>query len=114
MKGHVDHREYLLRPNVNDGKAQFVVYGQNNQHWLTSNTSLINNTWSHIAVTCGDNKLNMYINGTHDSNLTASSITLNQKSRNLAFGRLGESNYEYFNGSIDEVRFTTVFYLATT
>ena len=95
MKGHVDHREYLLRPNVNDGKVQFVVYGQNNQHWLTSNTSLSNNTWSHIAVTCGDNKLNMYINGTHDSNLTASTITLNQKSRNLAFGRLGESNYEY-------------------
>jgi hypothetical protein len=47
----------------------------------------------------------MYINGAHDSNLTASTITLNQKSRKLAFGRLGESNYEYFNGSIDEVRF---------
>ncbi|MBT3636085.1 MAG: SUMF1/EgtB/PvdO family nonheme iron enzyme, partial [Opitutae bacterium] len=104
MKGHVDYREYLLRPVIGTGQASFVVYGQNNQHWLTSSSILENNKWNHLTVTSDGSMLRMYLNGTFDANMSSPGITFKQNTRPLAFGKLGQTNMEYFNGSIDEVR----------
>ena len=97
--------EYLLRPNSGDGKVTFAIYGQNHTHWMGSNRALKNGEWSHIAVTCDGEQLNMYINGEQDANLSVPGIAFKNISKKLAIGRLGESNLEYFHGSMDDIRF---------
>lgn len=86
----------------NSGRPYFV--GENND--MTGTVAINDNNWHHIAVTYtgGTNgTVAMYVDGVLN---ISSTKTLNTSNGKLRMGRRvdGGANFEYFNGTIDEVR----------
>lgn len=59
-------------------------------------------SWTHLVMTKAGNTLTLYVNGAAVASTTFSG-TVNTSNGNLAIGRTGSSNTDYFNGQIDEV-----------
>lgn len=70
---------------------------------ITSNSTLLANTWYHIVVTADGTTLRIYINGIEDKN-GAQSITPFNSSTDLTIGGLTGSAVNSFDGQIDEVK----------
>lgn len=68
---------------------------------LTSSFNLERDMWHHIAVTYGDGRLCLYVNGKLDSHATG---TGNIKSSNEPM-YLGTNGTSYYKGNIDEIAF---------
>ncbi len=58
--------------------------------------------WTYLVLTKAGTTLTLYVNGTAVASATVTG-TVNTSTNILAIGRLGSSNSEYFNGSVDEV-----------
>lgn len=78
-------------------------------HPLYNNTlrsePLLLNTWYHAAVVRNGNTVTLYLNGISQGNVTVSG-SARSSSNQLALGRYGEYNGNYFNGWLDEIRVT--------
>lgn len=74
---------------------------------LASAATITGTNWHHIAVVRNGNTVSQYINGTADANtLDLTGYTPNIGAYKVAIGRIGETVYAYWNGNIDEFRFS--------
>lgn len=63
------------------------------------------NTWYHAATVRNGNTITLYLNGVTQGSIVVSGAA-NTSTSNVALGRYGEFNGNYFNGWLDEVRIT--------
>lgn len=73
---------------------------------VTSTATITDTNWHHIAIVRSGNSLKIYIDGINDGTRDVTGITANNSSYKFAIGRPGEFNGVYFNGWIDEFRFS--------
>jgi hypothetical protein len=81
----------------NLGSAEYVG------SWTFSSQAIQVDTWYHIAGVWDGQAMRVYINGVQDSAISAA-VTVTSGSHDVYFGDFFESNYEKFNGKLDEVR----------
>jgi gliding motility-associated-like protein len=75
---------------------------------LSDSTIPIDQCWTHYVFTYNNGNWKMYLNGVLvDEDLTQSSF-ITQSTGGLAIGKKGDSNGDFFNGSIDDVAFYNV------
>ena len=70
-----------------------------------SSTAVTLNTWTHVAGVRDGSTLRLYVNGVQTAT-SALIYTVNTSSSNLGIGNAGDSTSYYFNGYIDDFRFT--------
>jgi hypothetical protein len=108
MKGGNDAstpRQYYIRPRQVEGRVQFVVHDlDDNDNSASSEDTLANGIWYHVAGTYDGQFIRVYINGVLEDEDDEGQFTIQTSDGILAFGRLGEISAEYFDGKIDEVR----------
>jgi hypothetical protein len=100
---NADHsfRAYLNASNVKFGICQSATVTD------AASTGTIGDTnWHHIACVRDGNTLRIFIDGTADGTADVTGKTANNSSKKMAVGRLGEYDGYYFNGWIDEFRFS--------
>lgn len=73
---------------------------------LTGATSPSTGQWYHVAVVRNGNTCTLYLDGVSDGTLDMTGRTINNSSNQISIGRFGEYNGNYFNGWIDEFRFS--------
>lgn len=108
MKGGNDDstpRQYFVRPYQGDNRFQFVLHdNDNNINSASSDGTLTNGVWYHIACTYDGQFMRVYVNGILNDEDDEGQFNIQTSSGILAFGRLGNVSAEYFDGKIDEVR----------
>jgi hypothetical protein len=62
--------------------------------------------WHHVAFVRDTNTLRLFIAGVADGTADVTGVTVNNSSNNFSIGRQGEIDAAYFNGWIDEFRFS--------
>jgi hypothetical protein len=104
-KGANPPRQYLLRPERNTGRVQFAIHDDDqNAYYADSTNPLSNGAWHHIAGTYNGSTMKVYIDGYEDGSNSIGLVTIASSIHPLAMGRLGNMDYEYYQGSIDELR----------
>ena len=95
---------YSFRFNMTYGGRIWVGWEYNNNHLCetTSNNSLKENEWAHIAVVVDNNKLNLYINGEKAANVTSPDYSGIGGFGDLVF--LADPYYSAQNAVYDEIR----------
>lgn len=68
--------------------------------------SINNSNWHHLAFVRNGNSMKIYIDGINDGTGDVTGISVYDSSFKFAIGRPGEFNGAYFNGWIDEFRFS--------
>lgn len=101
-------RQYYLRPYLDRGTAQFLIHDLNTDYSESSEDTLMNGIWYHVAGTYDGNVLKIYVNGTLQGTDTLGSVSIVESSEVLAFARLGSIDAEYYQGLLDEVRIWNV------
>ena len=71
--------------------------------YLTSHTSLADNTWNHVAVTYNGSQVVLYINGAVDGSVSASGSLDVSNNETTQIGKSPEAN-QYFSGAVDDAR----------
>jgi trimeric autotransporter adhesin len=86
-----------------------VSSGASGSRILTFSSGTVSaNVWAHVYVTYDGSTLRTYINGTMDVVTGSGSITVGSGSTDVGIGQSLISGYEgYFNGLIDEARFSS-------
>lgn len=95
--------EFSIRTDL---KMQVLIESSGGGSWqaiLVSNTALIANTWSHIALIYDGLVTRLFINGVLDDNFTNNNFSYRNISNTLYIGSGGDGN---FNGYIDDLRIT--------
>ena len=72
----------------------------------TSSTAVTDTNWHHLALVRYGNAITLYLDGNNVGSGSCSGITANNSSYKMAIGRCGEYNGLYFNGYLDEFRFS--------
>jgi len=102
--GGGEPRQYYLRPRKDDGRLEFKLHDLNDEDkGESSDSSLTNGLWYHVAATYDGAVIRLYINGQH-ADSDSESVTIQVSDQPLAFGRLGSVGAEYFSGIMDEIR----------
>ena len=78
------------------------VYQSTTEKGITAGT-IISNQWNHIAFVRDNDVLKSFINGVLQGTLSITGA-VNNSSNQLSIGRLGESDGNYFNGHISNLR----------
>ena len=105
MKGGNPPRQYFIRSQKNTGLAQFAIHDSFDQlHSVRSGEPLVNGTCYHVAGTYDGTFLKLYVNGVLSDVDSIGTVSIQQSSDPLTFGRLGGIDAEYYNGEVDEVR----------
>lgn len=87
------------------GKVQFYVASGGTGYVATSPLSYTSTSdWHHFAGVRDGNTLRLFVNGTQVATADVTGVTVNNSSRKLAVGRIGEYDGAYFTGYIDELR----------
>lgn len=96
----IDYSAGRVRAWVHDGVANSGV---------TSNTTLDENVWQHVAVTFDNGNFALYINGILDATQVGTSLPM-VSTQPLNFGSERSLNFtgRFFDGQIDEVRIWNV------
>ena len=83
-----------------------AYYQSTNSAFIQSNSTIIPNQWTHIAVAFTSTQAKIYINGVLDNTVTGSFSLPNDTSVTATTigAILGDGNGQYFTGSIDEFR----------
>jgi hypothetical protein len=91
---------------INDvDKVTVAVYSGSTSYGITSTGTITDTAWHHLAVVRNGNTLTLYIDGTADGTKDVTDVTVNNSTNKFAVSRLGEYA-RYFNGWIDEFRFS--------
>jgi hypothetical protein len=97
--------EMNATPNSN---VYYFSWGTGAGFQCTATTiALTPNTWQHVAFTKSGTLLSLYVNGVLSTTCTGASATVANTVDLLYFGRLASSATGFWNGSIDEVMFST-------
>ncbi len=91
----------------NTGEVRFLYRAFPNGTTLfdfATNTTLVNNTWYHVAATYNGTNATIYLNGIRDASRGAVGGLGNNHDIAVEIGRLSTNNSQFFNGAIDEVR----------
>jgi hypothetical protein len=91
---------------TNSGQIKF---GYNKNGWpiqeiLSSPTTIVTNTWMHIAVTFDGNSVKYYKNGVLFSTISEVGVILPELVEPIEIGRDAPSPLENLDGSLDELR----------
>ena len=78
--------------NFYQGKPRLYAFGDR----VIANTSLLPDTWNHIAITRSGTQLKLYINGIEDAT--------GNWNGTLSLKAIGRGNRGYFKGMLDEIR----------
>ncbi len=106
--GGGEPRQYYLRPRKDNGQLEFKIHDLNDDDkGESSDSSLTNSQWHHVAATYDGAVIRLYINGQH-ADSDSESVTIQVSDQPLAFGRLGSVGAEYFSGIMDEIRIWNV------
>jgi hypothetical protein len=83
-----------------------VVDASSTTYSATTTGTITDSNWHHIALVRYGNTLYMYVDGTNDGTGDVTGITVRNSANKLIVGRRGENDNYYFNGWIDEFRFS--------
>ncbi|HVZ24710.1 MAG TPA: LamG domain-containing protein [Sediminibacterium sp.] len=121
--GEYQFRLYTSNSKVNFDFSDATTFGAAYSFQLPSTANSVPlNTWTHVAATRSGNDYTVYINGVANATYSTGSNTINNQSgadanKRLRIGARGGVSsgcgLNYFNGSIDEVRFWNVARTAT-
>ena len=97
--------EYLFLTPTNGSAMRFEIKKDGVTQGLNATTTLGTGTWKHIAVTIGEDKVTIYIDGV--ANASTSDITLRPSDIAPAMSYLGRSQFDAdpaFKGMVSDVR----------
>ncbi len=86
--------------------AGYLFYGSGSNKSIVGTTNLEAGTWYHVALVRNDNLATLYLNGVSEGQVDVTGIAVTDSPNKMALGRLGEWNGYYFNGWLDEFRFS--------
>jgi hypothetical protein len=90
-----------------DQKVTCGFYSSTTGYNITATTAIPNTNWHHLAQIRNGNTMYLALDGTFDTTTKdVTGITANNSASKFAIGRMGEYSAEYFNGWIDEFRFS--------
>ena len=98
-KGDNSWRIALTNSGTNVGRINFGINGSG----ITSNTSVIDGTWHHVAVSYGGGSARIIIDGIQQVSVPAS-VNFYNNSFNVAIAENLQSTGRYFAGDIDDIR----------
>jgi hypothetical protein len=78
-----------------------VSYG--NASAVDTGVAIVFNTWTHFALSCTSTNARLFVNGTQIGTAT---VTQQNANMNLIIGAYAGGSLYYFNGYLDELRFT--------
>ena len=91
--------------SVTDAKLRFGICDTGSTfYYCVSNSAITDTNWRHIAFVKHSGVLTMYIDGTAQTTTASVAFTVKDVSENFNIGRVWHGNY--FNGYIDDFRFT--------
>jgi hypothetical protein len=103
--GEDDPREYYIRPQNGNGRAQFQIQSVDGEEYsVKSDSTLTPGVCYHLAGTYDGNFMRIYVNGVLEDTDDIGPITIAQGDGPLAFAQLGSVFAEHFDGQISEVR----------
>lgn len=92
---------------TNTNKIEAYIVTGTTYKTVTGTTAITDSNWHHVALVRYGSALRLYIDGTQEGgDISVSGVTVNNSANKLSIGRAGEYNSQYFNGWIDEFRFT--------
>lgn len=94
---------FFIRLNSNNTLSTFIFVDSSQVH-MTTNLSIADSGWHHVALVGSGTTKTLYCDGVSAASLSVE--TVNNSTDKLAIGRFGEYAYDYFNGWIDEFRFS--------
>jgi hypothetical protein len=95
----------FLTPAASDGKLRFAIKNGGDEQTVNTNYALPQGEWKHIAVTIGNGKAAVYVDGKEEASATG--ITISPSDILPSLNYLGRSQFTadpMFNGALDDVR----------
>jgi hypothetical protein len=89
-------------------KPRMVVYSGSTAYSTSAGATAVavDGSFHHIACVRHGNTLTIYLDGTAQGTADVTGVTVNNSSNKFTIGRVGENDGNYFNGFIDEFRFS--------
>lgn len=84
-----------------------------NPYSLVSNNAILDNTWTHVAMTYDGTNLRIYINGVLDIAAARGAISSNTQDVLIGAKKLSNSPIDFFEGTIGDLRIWTTVRTAT-
>ena len=82
-------------------------YANTTQYKIDGTTAITDtNTWHHVEVGRSGATLYLFLDGTLEGTVNIGAATINNSASTFSIGRQGAYNSQYFNGWVDEFRFT--------
>ena len=100
-----DTDHYMFLTPSNGTAMTFAIKNGGEEQKVTSTSKLTTNQWKHVAVTIGNNKTTIYVDGTEVA--SSSAITIKPSDLRPALNYIGRSQFSsdpYFTGYLDDIR----------
>ena len=97
---------FFLEMTASDTLHGAIASGTTLYEATSTGTITADSTWHHVAFVRDGNTLRLFIDGTADGTADVTGVTANDSAYKMAIGRLGEYDGIYWNGWIDEFRFS--------
>ena len=94
--------------------AVYINNTQDTYYLATSTGTIVDSNWHHLAVVRNSLSLKLYIDGINDGIRDVTGVTLYDSPDKFAIGRQGEYNANYFDGWVDEFRWSKIARWSTT
>lgn len=99
---------FVLKANQ-DGAGNHpycAVYTGSTVKDITSSVAVTDGGWHHIAMVRNGNTMTLYLDGTSVGTVDITGVTVNNSANKPTIGRVGELSAQFYNGWIDEFRFS--------
>jgi len=100
--GNLQDREYTLGATTSN-TWRGCVYLSTTDYCVEDPTTIVDTQWSMVTFTRSGTTLKLYVNGKLVDTETGPA-TVNDVAEPVSIGRLGDDNFEYFGGIVDDVR----------
>jgi len=94
---------FVFLKNVNN-KLEGVIRSSTTGYTVSSSANIPLNAWTHVAFVRDGNTNRLYINGIQDGTVNVTGVTVIDSSNQVAIGRAGEYNGDYYFGYISNFR----------